>query len=84
MEIYGSGEFGELFVLIAVIAGVLTLVVHVAFAGAVWSDANELQQGGKGPALVGPIIWTLATLVGGLVSAGIYWVMHHSTLSRRG
>jgi hypothetical protein len=24
--------------------------------------------------------WTVAALVGGIVTAGIYWAMHHSTL----
>ncbi len=61
-------------------AALLALVIHVVFAFAVYKDADTLVGSRPGTVLVGPPIWFLATLAGGVVIAGIYWVMHHSTL----
>ncbi len=61
----------------------LTAVVHIGFAGAVWADAGDLKRREQGPVLTGPFFWTAATLLGGVFVAGIYWLMHHSTLSRQ-
>lgn len=64
---------------IAIVALVLTAIVHICFAMAVFADAGKLSR----PALVGPVVWALATLLGGVVAAGIYWVMNRSTLCGR-
>lgn len=65
--------------MLVVIAGLIaTIVIHVAFALAVAHDANQL---GTRPALVGPGIWALATLVGGVFVAAIYWALNRSVLS---
>lgn len=65
--------------MLVVIAGVIaTIVIHVAFALAVAHDANQLDTR---PTLVGPGIWALATLVGGVFVAAIYWVLNRSMLS---
>ena len=57
------------------------IVVHICFAVAVFRDAENLESV---PArklwFVNSGIWALATLVGGIFTAGIYWVIHHSTL----
>ena len=56
-------------------------IVHVFFAIAVFRDAQRQQSPvGRGTILVVPGLWSLATLVGGVVVAGIYWLIHHSTL----
>jgi len=55
-------------------------VVHLAFAFAVAKDAGRLPRGRK-PKFVGTLIWFLAALLGGPFVAGIYWVIHHSTIS---
>jgi len=73
-----SGDMAPLFILFAVAVAVLSLVVHVAFALAVYDDAGKHRT-----LLVGPAIWTLATLLGGVFVAAVYWAMHHSTLRVR-
>ena len=65
--------------MLVVFLGMLaTLVIHVAFALAVLSDANSL---GARTALVGPAIWALATLLGGVFVAAIYWALNRSVLT---
>jgi hypothetical protein len=56
---------------------VATAIVHIGFAIAVLQDTRR-RVGDT--FLVGGGIWALATLLGGVVTAGIYWVIHHSTL----
>ena len=60
-----------------------TAIVHIGFAAAVGSDASQLRREGSGPLIAGPFLWTLATLLGGVFVAAIYWLINHSALSRR-
>lgn len=60
----------------------INAVIHLFFAGAVAKDAGSLLKSGKKPALVSPTTWAFATLAGGVVTAAIYWFIHHSTLTR--
>jgi O-antigen/teichoic acid export membrane protein len=64
------------------IATVFRVVVHVGFTVAVFRDAahSQLRPPYRGPVLVGAALWTLATLIGGVPVAGIYWVLNRSTL----
>ena len=70
-------EFFEAF---GICFGILSVVVHVSFAVAVFCDARRLP--GK-PVLVWPIIWAFATLAGGVLVVFFYWVIHHSHLLQR-
>ena len=56
---------------------VLTVPIHIAFAAAVYRDTKRLQT----PIFLSPGLWCVATLVGGVITAGIYWAMHHSRLN---
>ena len=72
---------------IAICASVIALIVHIAFAIAVFRDATYLRdprnlRAARRPIFVGRIIWLLATLIGGVFVAAIYWVMHHSRLNQ--
>lgn len=58
-----------------------TVIVHSVFAWAVYKDADRFA-GRRSTIFVGPEMWFLATLVGGVITAGIYWAMHHSRLNR--
>jgi len=60
---------------------VLTIVVNVSFALAVWNDSRHLGAYlHRRTFFVGGGIWALATLLGGVFVAAIYWLLHHSTL----
>ena len=66
---------------------VIAIIVHISFAIAVLHDATYLRypqnlRSPRKPIFVGPIIWFLATLIGGVFVAGSYWVMHHSRLNQ--
>lgn len=57
-------------------------LVHLFFSGAVAKDAGNLYRLGRRPMLVSGHIWAFATLIGGVVTAAIYWFIHHSNLTR--
>jgi hypothetical protein len=58
----------------------IVIVIHIAFAIAVIRDADRLLLEGR-LLFVPPLLWALATLLGGMTSAAIYWAMHHSRLN---
>ncbi|MHA3772519.1 hypothetical protein ACXR0O_13370 [Verrucomicrobiota bacterium sgz303538] len=81
MDLFSMGLFKVwptfIFVWYAVVA-----LLHIAFAVGVARDSAEfihIQR--RNTALVGSFIWTLATLVGGVFVAAIYWAIHRSNLS---
>jgi hypothetical protein len=59
---------------------ILTMVVHIWFAIFVRADAMEIDAEESRRVFGSPSLWLLATLVGGLFTATIYWVMHRSPL----
>ena len=61
----------------------LNIVLHICFAGGVARDINRLSKLGVAPQLFSSWVWVLATLIGSVFVAGIYWFMHHSTLVRK-
>ncbi|RUR16170.1 hypothetical protein ELY21_13415 [Legionella sp. km535] len=73
-----STQLETFFYLIALINGML----HIIFAGAVARDAGNLYRLGQKPVLVSAPTWAFATLIGGVLTATIYWLLHHSTLTR--
>ncbi len=60
----------------------ISLILHLLFAGGVARDAGHLYKLGQQPALVSAGTWAFATLIGGVITAAIYWFIHHSTLTR--
>jgi hypothetical protein len=58
-------------------------IVHVGFALNVLKDGDHIREQGSEPLLAGSALWCLATLLGGVFVAAIYWLVNHSTLSRR-
>ena len=59
---------------------VIVIVIHICVAMAIFRDANNLPDHRK-PIFMGPLIWFLATLLGGLFVGTIYWILHHSRLN---
>ena len=60
---------------------ILTAIVHIAFAFAVLADSQLLWRHLRRKTFfVGGGVWALATLLGGVFVAAIYWVIHHSTM----
>lgn len=73
-----STQIQTFFYLIMLINGLL----HFIFAGAVARDTGSLYRLGQKPVLVSAPTWAFATLIGGVITATIYWLLHHSTLTR--
>ena len=65
---------------LVVVVLVLTAVVHIGFAFAVWGDARRLEPEEGRRLFASAGLWALATVLGGLIPATIYWVMHRSPL----
>jgi amino acid permease len=64
-----------------IVPWVLTAVVNISFALAVWNDSRHLAALlHRRTFFVSGGIWALATLVSGVFAAAIYWLIHHSTL----
>jgi len=79
---YNPMATSDLTIAFNVILMVLGAILHVTLAMAVYPDAQSLAlpDGRRGTFLVGPEIWAVGVLLGGLAAAAIYWVIHHSTL----
>ena len=74
-NLQGAGDLAPLFLVVGIVVAALTVVIHVAFALAVLDYAGRQRT-----VLVGPAIWALATLLGEVFVATVYWAIHHSTL----
>jgi len=59
---------------------ILMAIVHFAFAAAVAKDAGGLLQSRGSTILVGPVMWSFATIIGGVWVAAVFWVLHHLPL----
>ncbi|WP_052010101.1 MULTISPECIES: hypothetical protein [unclassified Alteromonas] len=66
----------------AMLPVIATIIVHLAFSAAIFNDSSKLHDENHQLAFVGPVIWTLAVLVGGVFVAAVYWLIHHSALSK--
>ncbi len=61
----------------------LNAFIHILFAGAVAKDAGALYNRGCPTIMVSGVTWSFATLLGGVIIATIYWILHHSTITRK-
>ncbi len=80
MNMNFPGEFAAPMLVMMIAFWAITIIVHICFSVAVSEDARNLPDG-REPIFVGPGMWCLATLFGGVFVAAIYWAMHHSRLN---
>lgn len=78
------GVFSGVYVLVMTlfwIAMVLgCILLHLFLTIGVYQEASDRTIRGRKLWFIGPFLWAFATLLGGIVTAAIYWLMHHSTL----
>jgi len=58
----------------------LTFVANILFAIGVYRDSVKVRLS-RDIDLVSPAVWAFGTVVGGIAVAGVYWLIHHSTLN---
>jgi len=78
-----AGGLAGLTATLAVIYALTVVLLNIFFAIAVYVDSSRLERKdiySPGTELVPPWVWVLATLIGGVFVAGIYWLIHRSTL----
>lgn len=68
---------------IATIILILNTLLHVLFASAIARDVGQLNRLHIQPRLLSGMTWVLATLIGGILVVGLYWLVHHSALARQ-
>lgn len=59
--------------------GLVTFFVQLGLAIAIYDDAAKIKTSQQ-PLAIGPWLWAWATLVGGVITVGIYWFIYHSKL----
>ncbi len=82
--ISGDPVFIQHAVTIGIIPSVLALfalIIHLAFAIAIFNDALARRRTEQFVWFVHPIFWAGATLIGSVFVAGVYWAIHYSTLA---
>jgi uncharacterized membrane protein len=75
-------QFSPFFSSFTVLIPCINLILHILFASAVAKDAGNLSKINRTPYLVSGVTWAFATLLGGVFVAGLYWLIHYSTLAR--
>lgn len=65
-----------------IVVGVLTLIVHGVFSVSIYLVAvNREQVRRRRNYFAAPVIWAIATLLGGIPVAAMYWLIHESKLN---
>lgn len=57
----------------------VSFFVQLGLAIAIYDDAAKIKTSQQ-PMEIGPWLWAWATLVGGVITVGIYWFIYHSKL----
>jgi hypothetical protein len=65
------------------VVAILFALLHVVLAATVYKDARRREGGAKPLYFLGPMMWALAALAGGLAALALYWAIHYSTLRDR-
>jgi hypothetical protein len=62
---------------------VIQVILHFIFASSVAKDAGLIMKKGRTTWLVSGMTWALATLIGGVFVAAIYWFIHYSNIMQK-
>lgn len=76
------GPFFQSLHTISIIILVLTALLHILFAAGIAKDVGHLNRLHIPTQIVSGGVWVLATLIGGVLVVGLYWLIHHSALAR--
>jgi len=79
---FGVEQMGFAFGGLGFVFALAQLLINIACAVGVANACEKREAEGREPLLVPRLVWIIATFFSGLVGVLIYWVMHHSTLSR--
>ena len=71
---------GELGILLVVAFALVGIILNLFLAVGVYLEASNRSLRGRKLWFIGPFLWAIFTFMGGIFTAAIYWVMHHSTL----
>jgi|688.fasta_scaffold262219_2 hypothetical protein len=61
----------------------LTGLLHLLYAAGIAKDIGNLEKRSIQPLFLPGIGWVLAALLGGIFTVLVYWLIHHSTLSKK-
>ncbi len=61
---------------------ILMVILHVFIAAGIARDVGQLQKRQLAPLFLPGSVWVLAGLLSGLLGLLVYWLIHHSSLSR--
>lgn len=72
----------QIIFIFSIVIGVITVILHIIFAYAVYVDAEKLVQRDKlETALVSGPVWAIATLIFGVLVAIGYWLINRSSIA---
>ena len=72
----------QFWVPLAIAFSLIPFILNVLFAAGIAGDAGELKREGTDTRIVGPVVWSLAAVFGGVFVVAVYWAIHHSALRR--
>lgn len=75
-------QFGQTIAAIQLLMLLLTALVHIIIASGIAKDVGLLNKRGASPLFIPGFAWVLAALIGGILTLGLYWLLHHSSLAR--
>lgn len=79
---YFNDSITALYTHIGLLFYVLIVIVHLVSALAVSKDLGHFAKHNITPQMMPNFAWILSVLVMGIWGLFIYWIMHHSSLSR--
>ncbi len=80
MDIYT--QFAQTYSTISIVIIIISAFVNILFAAGVAKDVSHFTQAKVTTQIVPGSVWVIATVIGGVWVALVYWIIHHSSLFR--